>query len=145
MPSATPTVDSRAPLQKAIDTCHAAGGGTLIVPEGEFFSDGPLHLKSHVRLHLEEGATLSFGSNPERYTPLVKVRWEGTVCWNWSPLIYAHGQENIAITGKGTIDGKGKQWSIEWRKQQEPDKNVLRALGESRCLRRAPRFRQRFS
>ncbi len=121
--------DSRPAITDAIAAANAAGGGRVILPAGRWFSDGPLHLKSKVNLHLAEGAVLQFGDDATRYTPLVKVRWEGTVCWNWSPLIYAYRQQNIALTGKGTIDGNGRTWSIEWRKQQKPDKKVLRQMG----------------
>ena len=91
-------------IQKAIDRCHARGGGRVVVPEGVFFT-GPIVLKSNVNLHLAEGATLKFSNNPELYKPFVYSRWEGMDCINYHPLIYAYKQENIAITGKGTLDG----------------------------------------
>ena len=121
--------DSRPAILQAIASCHDNGGGRVILPFGKYFSDGPIHLKSNVNLHLEEGAILRFGDNSEKYTPLVKVRWEGTVCWNWSPLIYAFRQTNIALTGQGVIDGNGKNWSVSWRKLQNPEKDVLRQMG----------------
>jgi polygalacturonase len=121
--------DSRPGLQEAIQACGEAGGGRVIVPAGYFFSKGPLHLVSNVNLHLEEGATLLFSDDPEDYLPPVKVRWEGTVAWNYSPLIYANGQKNLAITGKGVVDGNGREWSMEWRKVQKPDKDRLRQMG----------------
>ena len=46
-----------------------------------------------------------FGGNPADYLPAVLTPWEGTRCYNYSPPIYAHGQENIAIIGRGTLDG----------------------------------------
>jgi polygalacturonase len=121
--------DVRPIVQEAIDKMSASGGGKVIVSKGEWKSKGPIHLKSYVNLHLEEGAILQFSDVASDYLPLVKVRWEGTVCWNYSPLIYAFQQENIALTGKGTIDGNGKEWSMTWRKQQKPDKQVLRQMG----------------
>lgn len=126
------TFDSRKAILNAIDASHKAGGGRVVLPAGHWFSNGPIHLKSNVNLHISEGATLKFGTDSTKYTPLVKVRWEGTVCWNWSPQIYAFQQENIALTGKGTIDGNGRTWSIEWRKLQKPDKKNLRQMGNDK-------------
>ena len=65
---------------------------------------------SNVNLHLSDGAIVRFGTNPADYLPAVKVRWEGTVCYNYSPLIYANGQKNLAITGKGTFDGQADKF-----------------------------------
>lgn len=61
---------------------------------------------SHVNLVVEEGATLHFAFEPKLY-PLVRTSWEGLACWNYSPCIYAYKATDIAITGKGTIDGGG--------------------------------------
>ena len=92
-------------INRAIVACSRSGGGTVLVPKGTFYS-GPLTLKSNVNLHLEEGAVLKF--NPDRYLyfPSVLTRWEGLDCYNARPLIYAYGETNIAITGKGVIDGQ---------------------------------------
>src|SRR5207237_1984675 len=92
-------------IRKAIDACNNAGGGRVIVPAGEFLT-GAIHLKSNVNFHISEGATLRFKTDPASYLPVVFTRWEGTECMNFSPMIYAFGQENIAITGKGTLDGQ---------------------------------------
>ena len=72
----------------------------------ESSSPAPIHLKSNVNLHLEEGATLLFSHDPNDYLPLVFTRFEGTECMNYSPLIYAFEQTNIAVTGSGTLDGQ---------------------------------------
>ena len=95
-------------IQKAIDTCSKKGGGRVIVPAGQHFLTGAIALKSHVNLVVEEGAVLEFAFDPDLY-PLVRTRWEGLDCWNLSPLIYAYQQTDIAITGKGTIDGGGSR------------------------------------
>jgi unsaturated rhamnogalacturonyl hydrolase len=96
--------DSTEAIRKAIEACHAAGGGTVLIPAGTFMT-GAVHLKSNVNLHLDEGAKLLFLTDPKLY-PVVFTRWEGVECMNYSPLIYAFEQENIAVTGKGTIDGQ---------------------------------------
>ena len=59
------------------------------------------------RLHVAEGATIRFARDVNRY-PLVLTRWEGTELMNFSPLVYAFEQTNIAITGSGTLDGGGR-------------------------------------
>lgn len=90
-------------INRAIAVCSANGGGKVLVPAGTWYT-GPLTLKSDVNLHLEEGATLLF-TTETRYFPTVLTRWEGVDCYNLQPLIYAYGEKNIAITGKGVIDG----------------------------------------
>ena len=91
-------------FKKAIEECNKSGGGRVVVPAGTFYT-GPIYLKSNVNLHLEEGATIAFSTNPKDYLPLVYTRWEGVELMNYSPLIYAYEEKNIAITGKGTLDG----------------------------------------
>jgi unsaturated rhamnogalacturonyl hydrolase len=100
-----------AAIAKAIAVCHAAGGGRVVVPAG-VFRTAAIHLKSNVNLHLSEGATLEFLTDSTKY-PNVFTRWEGVECMNHSPLIYAFEQENIAITGRGTLDG-GAGWDTWW-------------------------------
>ncbi|QDU56546.1 pectinesterase family protein [Aeoliella mucimassa] len=92
-----------AAIQQAIDACHEAGGGRVVVPAGTW-PTGALVLRSNVNLHLEQQATLEWVFDLDEY-PLVFTRWEGTECMNYSPLIYAFEQQNIAITGQGTLDG----------------------------------------
>ena len=121
--------NSQKAIQAAIDSCHSSGGGMVLLPAGRYFSQGPIQLKSGVNLHLQVDAYLSFSDEPTDYLPLMKVRWEGTVCWNWSPLIYANGAHDIGLTGLGTIDGNGREWSMNWREKQKPDKDVLRQMG----------------
>ena len=93
-------------IQKAIDTCSKKGGGKVIIPAGEKFLTGAITLKDGVNLVVEEGATLEFAFQPELY-PIVETSWEGLECFNLSPCIYAFKAKDIAITGKGTIDGGG--------------------------------------
>lgn len=111
--------DCTGAINKAIAACHENGGGKVIVPEGIFLT-GAIHLKSNVNLHLEEGARLTFTTDPRAYLPLVVTRWEGVDCYNYSPLIYANGAENIAVTGKGILDGQansGNWWIWKGRKE----------------------------
>jgi len=74
-----------------------------VVPPGVFLT-GAVRLKSNVNLHVVEGATLKFIPDPAFY-PVVFTRFEGTECMNYSPLIYAFEQQNVAVTGPGILDG----------------------------------------
>lgn len=119
----------REAFAKAIAECHAAGGGRVVAPPGTYLSNGPIRLSSNVNLHVTEGATIRFGTNPADYLPAVLVRWESTRCYNYSPLIYALQQENIAVTGKGTLDGQAQSFWGEWKAKQAPDQEALREMG----------------
>lgn len=102
----TPDEPCHEAINRAIVTCSLDGGGTVLVPKGTFHT-GPITLKSNVNLHVEEGAELKFSTDQSLYFPGVLTRWEGLDCYNARPLIYAYGEKNIAITGKGIIDGQG--------------------------------------
>jgi polygalacturonase len=90
-------------FSKAIAACSSKHGGRVVVPKGEFLT-GAITLKSNVNLYVSDGATIRFSRDPAKY-PLVFTRYEGTELMNYSPFIYAFEQQNIAITGQGTIDG----------------------------------------
>ena len=92
-------------INKAIDAASCNGGGRVLVPAGEWLT-GPITLKSGVNLVVEKDAVLKFSTVREHYLPVVLTRWEGIDCYNLHPLIYAYGQNDIAITGQGTIDGQ---------------------------------------
>jgi len=119
--------DSTAALRTAIAACNAAGGGRVVVPVGVFLT-GAIHLKSNVNLYVSEGATLKFIPDPEKYLPVVYTRFEGTECMNYSPLIYAFEQQNIAVTGTGTLDGSASDqnwWA--WARRQGNDEAPARS------------------
>ena len=133
---AKPGADSTDAIHAAIAACTAAGGGRVVVPAGEWLT-GAIRLKSNVNLHVGEGATLRWTFDLARY-PVVFTRWEGVECMNYSPFIYAHGEENIAITGKGTLDG-GATWETWWSwnlradnpRRQKADRDALIEMGET--------------
>src|ERR671912_1554143 len=110
--------DNTDAIRKAIAAAHAAGGGRVVVPAGAFLT-GPIHLKSNVNLHVSEGATLKFSQDTKKYLPLVFSRWEGMELMNYSPFVYAFEQQNIAVTGKGALDGNsdGEHW-WPWKGQE---------------------------
>jgi len=97
--------DCTAPFRDAIAACVRAGGGRVLVPDGRFLT-GAIHLKSRVNLHLSDKATMAFSRNPDHFLPVVFTRWEGVELMNYSAFIYAFEQRDIAITGKGTLDGQ---------------------------------------
>lgn len=114
-------------FDKAMALCKKNNGGTIIVPKGVYTLNGPIHFVSNVKLHLEDGAKIRFGSNPKDY-PLVLTSWEGTVLYNYSPMIYANNVENIAITGNGIIDGEAKNTWIKWKPLEKKDQLLSREM-----------------
>lgn len=112
------TLNTKA-IKNAIDECHTSGGGKVVVPEGTFLT-GTIHLKNNVNLYLSKNSVLLFSLDPKDYLPVVLTRWEGIDCYNYSPLIYACEQENIAITGEGKLDGQAnsENWWI-WKGRTE--------------------------
>lgn len=121
--------DATVAIRNAIEACSRAGGGTVIVPSGRFLT-GPLHLRSNVHLRLEEGARVLFSPERSRYLPVVFTRFEGTECMNWSPMVYAFEQENIAITGSGTLDAQGGAWHPMNRESRASRRALLRMAAE---------------
>lgn len=99
-----------AALQAAIDQVAATGGGRVTIPPGTF-KTGTIYLKSHVELHLAQGARLLGSDNLDDYNPTnaFPQNW-GSVNEGWSAkhLILALEQEDVAITGEGVIDGNGR-------------------------------------
>lgn len=103
------TLNCKAAFDAAIRQCAEAGGGRVVVPPGKFLT-GPIQLKSNVELHLSEGAEVLFSDRFEDYLPTVFVRVGGIELYNYSPLIYARDCKNIAVTGKGRLNGNSKAW-----------------------------------
>jgi polygalacturonase len=138
---AKPNIDCTAAIRRAIDACSKSGGGRVVVPAGTYLT-GAIHLKSNVNLEVSEGATIKFSFDPKDYLPVVFTRWEGVELFNYSPFIYAFEQQNIAITGKGTLDGQSNNdhwwpWNgrtqYGWKEgmdQQRSDRNNLFAMAE---------------
>ena len=120
-------------FRKAIKACSASGGGKVLVPAGKWLT-GPIHLLSNVNLHFEEGAELHFSDEPNDYLPVVFTRWAGFEVYNYSPLIYANGCENIAITGPGKLFGHGEAW-WGWKDRGE---ETARFIYENQVLRNVP-------
>jgi len=113
--------DDRDAILAAIDAAVAAGGGRVVLPPGTWNSAGPVVLQSRIDLHVSEGATLLFSTVASDYLPPVKTRWEGTMLYSYSPLIYAADVEDVAITGGGLIDGNaGSEFHTWTSAEHEP-------------------------
>jgi polygalacturonase len=126
--------DNSLVFKKAIEECTKNGGGIVNVPSGKYYT-GPIHLDNNVNLHLEEGCEILFSTNPKDF-PIVHTSFEGTELMNYSPLIYAFQKTNVAVTGKGTLNGQAKNenwWSwcgkdvYGWKKGA-PVQNVKRLM-----------------
>lgn len=120
-------------FKKAIAACAKSGGGRVVVPLGNFFT-GAIHLKSNVNLHLVDSARITFSVETKNY-PIVFGRWEGMELMNYSALIYAYGQKNIAITGKGTLDGNATyndwyDWNNVKPRKQVKARDLLHVMNE---------------
>jgi len=125
------TSDNKPAFDSIVDACAEAGGGTILVEAGSYRVNGPIHLESHMELRLEEGSRLIFGSDPAFYLPVVLTSWEGTRCYNYSPFIYANQATDVAITGKGEIDGNAAESWTTWKQLQDPDKKLIRKMNNT--------------
>ncbi len=117
-------------INTAIKQLSERGGGTVVVPPGKWLT-GPIVLLSHINLHVEEGAELLFSQDFDDYLPAVLTNWEGSEVYAYSPFIYAYKQENIAITGKGILNGQGKPWWEQRRKENFKSSEVIRKMNEN--------------
>lgn len=95
-------------IHAAIDAAHKKGGGVVLVPKGLWLT-GPLELKSNINLHVVNGATLLFTADFSQYK-LIEANWEGLPQMRNQSPIAATAATNVAITGKGIIDGNGGVW-----------------------------------
>ncbi len=105
------TTNNTAAFAKTMAAVKAAGGGTVWVTAGRYLT-GSIELVDNVTLHLDAGAELLY-SGDSADSPVVPSRWECTNVYTFAPLIYANGKQNIAITGRGVLNGQG--WNWWWR------------------------------
>ena len=122
--------DSRKAILQAIEMCHQKGGGVVLLEGGTFYCKGSISLKNNVNLHITGGTKLLFSPHPADYLPAVFTRWEGVEVFNYSPMIYTYGQENIAITGEGLIDGNASEIWVPFRQKQGPAQNRMRDFSD---------------
>jgi polygalacturonase len=108
-------------IKNAITAAVKKGGGTIYFPAGKYLT-GAIELKSNITVLIDAGAEIHFSDNFDDYLPMVKSRYEGVDVTSFSPLFYAYKAENIAIKGRGIIDGHGKKWwdFVEGYKEGQP-------------------------
>jgi hypothetical protein len=114
---------------EAIADCAKQGGGHVIIPPGKFLT-GAIILEDNITLEVQEGAELIFSQNVRDYLPPVFSRYEGMEYYNYSPAIYARDCHDIALTGKGHINGQGEAWWI-WKSWQQKGAKKLYALADA--------------
>lgn len=126
------THDDTAAIQSAIDACHDAGGGRVVLPGGRIYRSGALVLRSSLELHLEMGAVLKGSDRLEDYqlfgpktSQVIRQAVPSYVNCEYSGapthyFLYARDCEDLAITGPGRIDGNEEifyggvtKWHIE--------------------------------
>ncbi len=103
-------------IQAALDACSQQGGGTVFVPAGNYLT-GSIFLRSNITLYLDAGAVLLGSENPADY-PIIHSRWEGAEQQTYAPLIGGSRLQNIAIVGRGAIDGQGAGWWQRFRERR---------------------------
>lgn len=94
-------------IQKAIDALSAKGGGTILIPQGEWRT-GRIQLKDNINLHFVDSSILKFSGEIKDYLPAVFTRYAGVELMSLGACIYANGATNIAVTGSGRLIGPGK-------------------------------------
>lgn len=110
-------------IQNVINEANSNGGGKVIIKGSDdsqnpnVYYTGAIYIKSNVELHIEENAIIKFVRNKtNEFYPLVYTRWEGIEHMNFSPFIYCYEETNIAITGKGTLDGCADEFNwMPWK------------------------------
>ncbi len=123
-----------AAIQKAIDTAATRGGGTVVVPPGRYVT-GSIRLASNINLHLEAGATLLGSHNLDEF-PLGVSKWEGPrAVATRAALITGEGLDNVALTGRGTIDARGQfWWDLHKKHHDTPRPYIFRVIDSRNVL-----------
>lgn len=122
-------------IQKTIDACSAAGGGTVAFTKAGTYMTGSIFLKDKVNLRVDEGAVVK-GVQDESAYPDVYTRVAGIETEWPAALINAHNLSGVKISGKGTIDGSGSMWWDKyWNMRREYDAKGLRWIVDYDCKR----------
>ncbi|MEP7356198.1 MAG: glycosyl hydrolase family 28 protein [Anaerolineales bacterium] len=99
--------DAKAAIQAAIEACAAAGGGQVYFPPGAY-TTGTLHMRSHVRIVVEAGATIYASKEPAAFDKRA--------------LFFAQDVHHFALEGRGIVDGQGE---YVWREMAHLDHYIL--------------------
>ena len=111
------TFDTTA-IQKALDDCAKSGGGTVRFPAGKYLSK-PLRVRTKTLVQLDEGATLLASTNHADWMKVPGDWLKATSGGDFVPFISGSDLEDVAFTGKGTIDGNGAVWWEEAEKARQ--------------------------
>lgn len=111
------TLNSKA-FERAISHLAELGGGKLVVPQGVWLT-GPIELDNNIELHVSENAILVFSQDKSLY-PIVHTLFEGSETYRCKPQLLAVGKRNVAVTGKGIIDGAGDIWRLGRKSEMPP-------------------------
>ncbi len=103
-------------INKAICSCAEHGGGTVTIPAGTYLT-GSIFLKSNINLLIDAGAVLSFVQDEDAF-PIISSSWEGADRDVHASCIYADGQKNVSVTGRGTVNGNGQYWWARFRSKE---------------------------
>ena len=123
-----------AAIQRAIDSAHAAGGGTVRVPAGVYLS-GTLFMKDHVTIHLDNGTTLLGSTDIADYPKTVPEFRSYTDNYVYQSLLYGENVHDVSIVGEGAIDGQGKSFPREHPTRAYGERPYLIRLVSSRQIR----------
>lgn len=114
--------DNAIAIQQAIDACTTAGGGIVLIPAGTYLS-GPVVMKNNVNLQIAEGAILKLlafnNAEAMSYPNSGKLN-------DYNDFIYGKKVKNIAVTGKGIIEGQGQAWWIAYKANKGTSNNISR-------------------
>lgn len=132
------TFDSQKAFQEAIDKAYGEGGGTVVVPAGDYLISG-IEIKSNIHFIIEGGATV-FGSKDMLAYPSHEGTNQHGKGITRRYLVSLHGAENVIISGKGTIDGQGLfYWANNpplphWIKAKKERPNALLEIADCKNI-----------
>lgn len=115
-------------IQRAIDQLATQGGGTVVVPAGDW-QTGRIILRSNINLHLDKGCRLHFSGRIADYQPIVFTRDEGIEIYSLGAFIYANGERNIAVTGEGELIGPSTDCEI-YQQNKAYCQNIEQTIGQ---------------
>jgi polygalacturonase len=126
--------DNTTAFAQAISDCSTKGGGQVLAPLGTgtttTYFTGPIELLSNTELNVPTGVTIKFSTDPTVYgNPLVETSFEGSLLYNFHPLVWAHDATNVGIIGGGTLDANSttNDWySASFMASPNPDSTNLR-------------------
>jgi polygalacturonase len=99
-------------IQRAVDECAENGGGIVYFPTGTWLT-GTIYLESHVSLQLESGCVLLGSKEKKDYGRAHKLSDAKGGTFSYWAIIAGKNLKDIAIRGRGTIDGQGSNFKYK--------------------------------